>query len=321
MKNLHPLAKYFLPLGIGLLVISVLWWLFQPLAHYLGSFWLQLAIAIIIGLLIWRFALGQMEKVWAFFTMQPIRGILTAAILTAIYGGAAWAAYQYLFPILIRETGVDPRFIVLLLGLASIFAVPAIWYLYGPVGLPGDPITIRRGLMGLLLAATIVVGWWTYNQPSFFFDPQSGKVRFWIAEKEEQVYFHPGKSPATGETLVPGSTEAAIKHKRRPWSTRIWEWWHSTSFQSSRHRTSAPAPRIIRTFHVPAGQTVATGIWMRQGKVARFSQPVPKLYFLKGNRYDVPVRSAEWADQWKSAGQIGLRGGSVDTTVTVTING
>lgn len=90
---------------------------------------------------------------------------------------------------------------------------------------------------------------------------------------------------------------------------------------SARAATSATSARLTKTFNVPARQTVATGIFLKAGQIARFHQPSPKLYYLKGDRHDVAVRAEDWTDQWKAAGQIGLRGGPQPTTVTVAIDG
>jgi len=74
------------------------------------------------------------------------------------------------------------------------------------------------------------------------------------------------------------------------------------------------------TFQVPPGQIIHTGIFVNAGQSAHFSQPCARLFYLKGTQYDVPVRSKKWSDKWNSPGQIGLRGGPVATTVTVTLN-
>jgi hypothetical protein len=80
------------------------------------------------------------------------------------------------------------------------------------------------------------------------------------------------------------------------------------------------AAKTTGTFQVPPGQIINTGIFMNAGQSAHFSQPCARLFYLKGTQYDVPVRSKKWSDKWNSPGQIGLRGGPVATTVTVTLN-
>lgn len=83
---------------------------------------------------------------------------------------------------------------------------------------------------------------------------------------------------------------------------------------------AAPA-QVTKTFDVPAGKTIATGIFMKAGQIARFHQPSPQVYYLKGDRKDIPVCTTDWTDQWRSPGQIGLRGGPQPTTVTVIVGG
>ena len=84
----------------------------------------------------------------------------------------------------------------------------------------------------------------------------------------------------------------------------------------------ASTARVIKkTFEVPAGKTIATGIFLKAGQIARFYQASPNLYYLKGDRKDIPVRSTDWTDQWTAPGQIGLRGGPQPTTITVNVGG
>lgn len=318
---MHPLAKWFLPIGIGLIVFSFLWWLFQPFAYYLGQFWPQIAIAIGLGLFLWRFPLGQAEKVWQFFTIQPVRGILTAAALTAMYGGALWLGYIYLPPLLISELGISQRTAWLLITIVGLPAIPVIWRLYAITGIPGDPVAISRNFRVLAFLALVFFGWWFHSQPNILFDFKTGKSLFYVADSEEKIYFSSGNSPATGEKLRPGTAEDAKRFAKKSWLYHLERWWSTPPRHAQFRKACAARARIVKTFHVPAGETIATGIWMEKGKTARFSQSAPREYYIKSDRKDILIHSQEWVSHWRSAGQIGLRGGAVATEVTIKING
>ena len=234
---MHPLARWFLPIGIGLIIFSFLWWLFQPFTHYLGRFWPQIAIAIGLGLFLWRFPLGQAERVWQFFTIQPVRGILTAAALTAMYGAALWAGYIFLPKIMMAELGVSQRMSWLLVTIIGLPAIPAIWRLYAITGIPGDPIAISRNFRILASLLLIFFGWWFHTQPNILFDHKTGASQFYVADQEQRIYFSPGVSPATGERLRPGTPEDAKKFAQKSWLLLIESWWAG---KHASHRQFSP---------------------------------------------------------------------------------
>lgn len=233
---MHPLARYLIPLGVALLVISVLWWIAGPFVKYISSFWPFLAIAIGVGLLLWRFPTAQAQ---ALLGAPLIRGLATALILTAIYGGLLWLGYVYLPKIMVSELGVSLRTTWLIVTIVGLPVIPIIWRLYAATGIPGDPVAINRGFRALALLILIFMGWWYHHQPNIFFD-KNGKSHFWVADTENKTYFRPGNSLTTGEKLRQGTAEDAKKFSQQSWLKDLKLWWHGPA---SRRQAAAPTSR------------------------------------------------------------------------------
>lgn len=238
---MHPLARYLIPFGIALLIVAVLWWVLGPLVGYLAKFWPALAIAVGLGLLLWRFPTAQAQ---ALLGAPIIRGIATALILTAIYGGLLWLGYVYVPRLMISELGISLRTTWLIVTILGLPVIPIIWRLYAATGIPGDPVVIGRGFRALALLILIFMGWWYHHQPNIFFD-KGGKSQFWVAKSEGKAYFRPGHSPTTGEKLDLGTAEDAKKFSQQSWLKDLKLWWYG------------PAPgRLAAATHPVGGREI-----------------------------------------------------------------
>ena len=224
---MHPLARYLVPAGIILVSAGFLWLVLGPIISYIAPFWPLLAIAASIGLLIWRLPLGQVQAIFAGIgnavVIQPVQGILTALLLTAIYGGLLWSGYGYGAGELTNRFGFEPRWSWLLVTALGLPIIPAFWYLYQATGIPGDPKSIRRGVTIIMLFVIVFFAWWYHEQPNQLFDHLTGTPKFWVAEKEEAIYHSPGFSPVTGEGLRQGTPEDVARFKKKAWTARLAE--------------------------------------------------------------------------------------------------
>jgi hypothetical protein len=238
---MHPLSRYLVPAGIILVGAGIIWFILAPLIGYLAQFWPLLAIAVGIGLLIWRFGFAQAQAIikgtMDTLALQPLYGIIVGALLTAIYGGAVWLGYLYLAPWLTESLliGHDQRWSWVLVTALGLSLIPGFWRLYQVTGIPGDPDNVRRGIRTIQFFVLIFFAYLYYSQPNWFFDHKTGEPRFWVADKEGRVYPAPGYSPETGEKLRPGTQKDVERFKRAPWPERIW--------QKTKQQALAAAPR------------------------------------------------------------------------------
>jgi hypothetical protein len=74
------------------------------------------------------------------------------------------------------------------------------------------------------------------------------------------------------------------------------------------------------TIALPACKVVEPGISITAGQNFTVEQPQPRLFYLAGARYDVPVRTTRYADHSLQSGPVKFRGGPVATTITLTLN-
>jgi hypothetical protein len=73
------------------------------------------------------------------------------------------------------------------------------------------------------------------------------------------------------------------------------------------------------TIQVPANKVILAGINIAPGQRFKVEQAQPRLFYLKGAKYDVPVRTTRYEDFTTQGGPVKFRGGPQATTVTLTL--
>ncbi len=235
---MHPLSRYLVPLGIGFLILALLWWIAGPVITFLKLAWPLILLAIVLGIVIWRWrkTTEEFNKLVKGASENPlISKIFNLLVLTLIYGLALWGLSRGAGWVQ-SELGVSNRWawvIVAILGLP--FLVPALWNLYSGI-LPGDKKAVRAGLIAASFVILVFLGWWYHHQPARLFDEKTGRAQAWYAEKEGKIYYYSTDSvtvksgplrgfkimpvyysPVTGEGLRLVTREDARKLQQESW--------------------------------------------------------------------------------------------------------
>ncbi len=159
---MHPLRPYALPLGIALVVLAFLWLVLG--IDYVIQFWPALAIALGIAGALWVFAsAGVRGALEGFLGVPFVRGVLIAALLTAVYAGILIAAYTLGVDWFKKQFGIDLWWARFWVTVAIPFTIPAILRLYAATGLPGDPVQIGRALRVFVVLYLIFLGWLNFD--------------------------------------------------------------------------------------------------------------------------------------------------------------
>jgi len=232
MNSSHPFGKILIPFGFGLLTLAIVGFILSPLLRYLSFLWPLLAIAIGIGLILWKFPIAKLKELIR--TLEDIPFLWNAGvllILLTLYGTALWLAYGYGAKRIHTELGVELRLAWLIVTILGSLAIPAFWILLGPANIPGDPKTVKKGFRGLAFLTLLFFGWWYHIEPNRFFsrttpDPdqankERGKSLFWVDDDEGKIYYADGFSPVTGKRLRPGTPEDAAKYRTVSWLSKI----------------------------------------------------------------------------------------------------
>jgi len=155
---------------------------------------------------------------------QFVRGFGIAVFLTLVYILLLWLGYYLTAGALVRQLGTEKRWAFLLITVLGLPLIEVIWWLYKAAGVPGESKVIGRSFRTFAVFVLIFLGWWYHDQPNRLFEPESGKASFWVAEKEQKLYFFPSSSkpkvyfsPATGETLRLGTPADAEKFRKDSW--------------------------------------------------------------------------------------------------------
>jgi len=136
--------------------------------------------------------------------------------LVVLYSAVVWMMYHYLPDIIITHWGVGRRSALVMLVIVGYFAIPALWVLFAPAGLPGDAKIVRRGYKGVAIGVLAFIAWtyWVQAAPTRLFDNQ-GNSLFWVDEDGAKAYFAPGTNPLTGIPLRQGTKEDAKRIKAK----------------------------------------------------------------------------------------------------------
>lgn len=147
-----------------------------------------------------------------------------AIFLTIVYIFLLWLGYHLTAGVLVKQLGTEKRWAFLLITVLGLPLIEVIWWLYKAAGVPGESKLIGRSFRTFAVFILIFLGWWYHDQPNRLFDPKNGKANFWVAEKEQKLYFFPPSSklkvyfsPATGETLRLGTPQDAEKFRKKSW--------------------------------------------------------------------------------------------------------
>lgn len=229
---MHPLGRYAVGAGIGLLILAIVWNPLIAVTEFLGISWSLIVLAIIVGavLVILRVPSAQLNALVATVSGNPIlKGIFTAALFTVIYGFCLQMLFGVVPDWVQGELGVERRFVWVLMTVLGLPLIPLLWLFYEATGIPGDPKVIKKAFRGLSFLMLLFFAWWYYEQPNRLFDVETGKAVFWVAEKEGKIYYFPGAddttkkyfSPTTGEKLRRGNPEDAEKYRKESWVKKV----------------------------------------------------------------------------------------------------
>ena len=189
--------------------------------------WLAIAgylLAIALGLgLIWVIVregsavLGTIgAALGTFFSSEPVKTALKCIVLFSLLALLGWFWLGWLPSHMTGTTGVDLRITTAIAVVLAVFAIPAMWYFFADLGIPGTYENISKACKILGGVAIAYLLWsYVFGSPYNYFDFQTGKSTFWVDEKVERVYYHSGFDQLTGKELREGKLEDVTGHESK----------------------------------------------------------------------------------------------------------
>lgn len=135
------------------------------------------------------------------FAKSPAgKNILTAIILTAIYGFLIWAIYNPMALWAQSKFGLTEMqswFVMTSFGL--LVFIPAVWILYQAANIPGDPEKVKSTMRRVAFVVLILMAYVSWKGPTEMFT-EDGRSKFWVDIETGEHFYDPEASKTDSAT-------------------------------------------------------------------------------------------------------------------------